>query len=347
VLLAPLLRWRQRRTGRQVLGPRGVACLIASLLGAGDLAGTGLMLTGHPNDPATVFIVAAVGLVIALALGAWAGVPTRRRTRKHPDLAALPQSPLLPARERRSTPRPRPAVPLRVRLGHRLRPANWLPVLWALLKSYLTPSLVTLVLFGLFFTAHDAPNARAFRVAPACQGETNLNVCVGEFTATVNGVRTTSPNAGSALISYVTGDDAINAWGGFSGSAGALAGTAQAEQTASTPVRIEAWRGAIVGAEIGGSWHWATGNPPGDTDPAVFLAVGLALLLLLVRYRARRPARATQRALLRDDLIEVAVSAAGYGLLICGYRYGALLILGALGWMAWTDWRNARILAGR
>jgi hypothetical protein len=351
-LVAPLLQWRQRRTGRQVLSPLGVAGLLAGVLTALDVAATGFMLTGHPDEPATVFTVAAVALVLPLGLGAWAGVSAKRHQAKHPELTALRQPTPLPRRERPSTPRPRPAVPLRASLGYRLRPSNWLPMLRALLKSYGTPALVVLVLLGLFFTANDAPNARAFRDAPACQGETNLNVCVGDFTAAVNGVRTTSPNADSASISYATDDGAINAWGGFSGSAEVLANTAQAEQTSGAPVRIEVWRGAIVGAEIGGSWHWATNNPPGDTPPAIFLAVSLTLLLLLIRYRAHRPPRAysyatartgaTQRALIRDDLGQVAASAAGYALLICGYWYGALLVAAVLGWMAWTAWRNAR-----
>jgi hypothetical protein len=361
ILLAPLGRWWLSRTGRRVLGPLGVALLIASLLIGLVVSASGLLLTQNPDEPATTFLIAAVALVIALALAAWAGAAARRRQRKHPEFAALRQRQPLPPPPRVSRsspgPRPRPVVPLRVRLSYRLRPSGWLPVLRTLLKSYLPPVLLILVLSGLFVTMNDAPNARAFHSAPACRGETNLSVCVGEFTATVNGVRTSSPDAGAASISYVTADGAINAWGGFSGSAEALADTAEAEQTARVPVRIEAWRGAIVGAEIGGSWHWATGNPPGDTPPAILLAVSLTLLLLLVRYRAHHPPAiytyataptgATQRALLRDDLSEIAASAAGYLLLIYGYWYGALLVLGALGWMGWTAWRNARIRAGR
>jgi hypothetical protein len=371
ILLAPLGQWRMSRTGRWVLGPLGVALLIASVLIALIISASGLLLTQNPDEPATTFIIAAVAVAVALALAAWAGAAIKRRQRKRPEFAALRHPLPAPPRIHRSSPspqpRPRPAVPLRVRLRYRLRPSGWLPVLRTLLKSFLPPALLILVLSGLFVTMNDAPNARAFQSAPACQGETNLSVCVGEFTATVNGVRTSSPSADTASISYATADGAINAWGDFAGSAEALAGTAQAEQTAGAPVRIEAWRGAIVGAEIGGSWHWATGNPPGDTPPAIFLAVSLTLLLLLIRYRAHHPtatftfadtdtdtdaylaARAgtTRRALLRDDLGEVAASAAGYVLLIYGYWYGALPILAALGWMGWTAWRNARIRAGR
>lgn len=165
-------------------------------------------------------------------------------------------------------------------------------------------------------------------------------------------VRTSSPNAGSASISYVTGDGAINAWGGFSGSAEALAGTAQSEEAAGVPVQIEVWHGAIVGAEIGGSWHWADDNPPGDRVPAIFLVLSLMLLLLLVRFRAHLSASAiaaaggmiSRRALLLNDLGQVAASAAGYVLLLYGYWYGALLVLAVLGWMAWTARRNSRIL---
>jgi hypothetical protein len=340
-LIGPLLR----RTGTQDVGPLGLACLTATSLGGPALAVGGYVLTKSPNEPATVLTGTAVALVIVVALGAWAGVAAKRRRRKHPELMAFRQSFVPPSRERRPGPRLRPAVPLRVRLAHRLRPSNWLPALWGLLKFYLAPTLVILVVLGLVLMAHDAPNARAFRDAPACQGETNLSVCVGDFTATVNGVRIASAGAGSAAISYVTGDGAINAWGGFSGNGDALASTAQEEKTAGMPIRIEVWRGAIVGAEIGGSWHWATGNPPGDTASAVFLAICLILLLLLGRYRSHllsAASGATWRALLRDHLGQVGAAAAGYLLLIYGYWYGALLVLAALGWMAWRARRDAR-----
>jgi hypothetical protein len=350
-LLGPLLTWRQRRVGRRVLGPLGVAGLTSAGLGSVTLAAAGFLLAGNPDEPATVLLGTAVALVVVLALGAWAGTAAKRRNRNHPELAALHRSLPVTSRERQPgpRPRPRPAVPLRARLGYRLRPSSWLPGLWALLKKYVAPALVVLVLFGLFLTVNDAPNARAFHDAPACQGETNLNVCAGEFTAVVNGVRTTSANAGSPSISYATSDGAINAWGSFPGNAEALADTAQAEETTGAPVRIEVWRQAIVGAEISGSWHWASGNPPGDKAPAVFLVLSLTLLLSLVRARAHLSTHtdAARRTLLGDDLGQITASAAGYGLLFYGHWYGALLILAVLGWMGWTARRNARIRAGR
>jgi len=159
-------------------------------------------------------------------------------------------------------------------------------------------------------------------------------VCVGKFTATVNGVRTTSPSADSADISFATSDGAINAWGDFAGSARTLGGIAQTEEVERQPVQVEARRGAIVGAETDGSWHWATGNPPGDTIPAVFLAVGLVLLLLRVHRTVR------QRVL--SDFGQAAVAAAGCGLLVYGYWFGLLPILAVLGWMAWRAWRTRR-----
>lgn len=352
-LFAPLLQRRQGRAGKQVLGPLGLACLIAVGLGGAAIAAAGMLLAKDPDAQATILIGAGVALAVILALSAWAGLSAKRRYRKSPELRAAQQALAAGTHDRRYEPRFRPTVPLRASLGQRLRPAGWLPALWALLKSYAAPTLVVLVLFGLFFMASDAPNARAFRSAPACQGETNLSVCVGDFTATVNGVRTASPNAGSASISYVTGDGVINAWGGFSGSGAALAATAESEEAADVPVQIEVWHGAIVGAEIGGSWHWANDNPPGDRNPAVLLAVSLMLLLLLVRRRAHRSvstsayagARIVRRALLRDDLGQVTVQAAGYVLLLYGYWYGALLILGVLGWMGWPARWTARILA--
>lgn len=361
-LQAVVLSRRQRRTGTLALGPFGVACLMTTLLGGAAVAVIGMMLGKDPSDPGAFLIATAVALVISMAVGTWFGAASRRNLRKNPGLRALRQSTSVPARERqtvsslrahpRFAPRTRPTVPLGTSLRYRLRPSVWLPSLWAQLKSCAAPALVVVVLFGLGFMASDAPNAQAFRDAPACQGETNLSVCVGDFTATVNGVRTASQNAGSASISYVTGDGAINAWGSFSGSGEALAGTAQSEETSHTSVQIEVWRGAIVGAEIAGSWHWADGNPPGDRGPAILLVLGLMLLLLLVRFRAHRLASAIaaaggmirRRAVLLNDVGQVAASASGYVLLLYGYWYGALLIAAELGWMAWTARRNSRIL---
>src|SRR5262249_3585119 len=151
------------------------------------------------------------------------------------------------------------------------------------------------------------PPARAFRHAPACVGETNLATCVGDFTAVINGVRAPANGADFADVSYVTHDGAINAWARFDGDAATIVRMANVDESAGTQLRIRVWRRSIVGADLGGSWHWAQGNPPGDTIPAVFLAVSFALLLFVVRLRIHRRAVpwTNRQRLIIDDVGQV------------------------------------------
>lgn len=196
------------------------------------------------------------------------------------------------------------------------------------------PVLLTLgVIFGVILTSHDGPAARAYRDAPACAGETNLDSCTGDFTAVVNGVRTPVNGAGSFAVAFTTSDGVINTWATFDGIA--LAPTARADEAAETPLTIRVWRRSIVGAQLGGSWHWADGNPPGNTNPTILLAVSCGLLLLLVRIRIHRRPSVTvdQQGLVADDLGQAALAAGGTVLLALGFWPGAILVLGALAWL--------------
>jgi hypothetical protein len=204
------------------------------------------------------------------------------------------------------------------------------------------------VLFGVFLTGQDGPAARVYSDAPACAGEANLATCVGEFTATVNGIRTNTQSGGTnyADVSYVTGDDVINAWARFDGDGSALARAAEADESTHTPLTIKVWRGSIVGAELGGTWHWADGNPPGVVIPAVFLAVCFAGLLLIVRLRIHRrsaaPSQADRRRLIFEDLGQAAAAAGAIVLLAYGFWPGAVVAVATLAWLGLTARRSTR-----
>jgi hypothetical protein len=210
--------------------------------------------------------------------------------------------------------------------------------------DFLPVLLVPAVLFGVFLTVQDGPPARAFRHAPACAGETNLDTCVGHFPAFVNGVRTSNGVLG-ADISYASYDGAINTWAHFDGDAATLARTAGAEEKARTPLGIEVWRRSIVGAELGGRWHWAEGNPPSDTNAAVFLAASFALLLLVVRLRMHWRTRygRRDRQLLADDLGQAGAAAGSVVLLAYGFWPGAVVALAVLAWLGLSASRSARL----
>jgi hypothetical protein len=235
-----------------------------------------------------------------------------------------------------------PSIRLRAALGHLYR----LPKL----GSYLSGALAVALLILLVSSMVNAFNIRAFRDAPACQGENNLSVCVGNFTGYVNGVRTSPQNTGTAEISYATADGVINNWGNFSGNGQALADTAKAEETARAPITIEVWKDGIVGAEIGATWYWTSGNPPSGTLSVVFLAAFVALELLLIRCRADLRARssrgsgikAERRRLALEDVCQVGVSAVGIWLLLSTYWWGGLFIVGVAGWACYTLWQTKR-----
>lgn len=128
-----------------------------------------------------------------------------------------------------------------------------------------TAGLTVAVLFGVFLTSKDGPAARAFRHAPACAGETNLATCAGDFTAVINGVRALANGALFVDVSYATDDGAINTWVRFDGDPATIVHMTSADENARTSLGIRVWRRSIVGAELGGSWHWAQGDPPGNT----------------------------------------------------------------------------------
>jgi hypothetical protein len=119
---------------------------------------------------------------------------------------------------------------------------------------------------------------------------------------------------------------------------------ASADENARTPLRIRVWRGSIVGAELGGSWHWAQGNPPGNAVPAVFLTASFGLLLLVVRVRIHRRAGSwvSGQRLLIDDLGQVAAAAGSIVLLAYGFWPGAFLALAVLLWLGLSARRSTQ-----
>jgi hypothetical protein len=333
VLGAAAIR-RNRRVGQQpITRPVVVAVLLALGLGAFVVLVGGFALGGKPSRLGPDAAATGAALVVVFALSAWLGITVRRRN--HRDPGAFPASaPVAPIAAARRT--PRPAMPLRVRL----HPAAVGPVLLRRAAIW-TPVLLTVaVLFGVFLTTMDGPPARAYRHAPACAGETDLATCVGDFTATVNGVRTDSQSNDNnyANVSYVTGDGVINTWATFDGNGSDLARAAEADENQRTPLTIKIWRGSIVGADLGGTWHWAENNPPGDAVPSVFLGVSFALLLLWVRVRIHRRSgslpQADRRWLLVEDVTQPVAAACATLLLAYGFWPGAIVALASLAWLA-------------
>lgn len=337
---------RRRMAGRQpILRPAAAAWGMGGFLAALIILVGGLVLSGHPSRLRFDLIGAAVALAVATGLSAWLGLAARHRNRMLPPAvtAVLPAAPAVarPARPAREARRAagQPPVPLRTRL----HPARWLPVV----RSRAVPSVVALlivaVLFGIALTSQDGPAARAFRHAPACAGQANLATCVGDFTAVVNGVRTSAGGGSYADVSYVTASGAINAWARFDGSGSAIARTATADQSQQTPLTIRVWRRTVIGASLGGRFQWAQGDPPGVAIPAVFLAVSFALLLLLAarlhlhRLSRRRPQ--ARRRLILEDAGQTAGAAVAVAVLAYGYSQAAFLALAVLAWMAVSAWR--------
>ncbi|HEX9515024.1 MAG TPA: hypothetical protein VF940_02495 [Streptosporangiaceae bacterium] len=339
VLGARATRRNRRAGGAQPLTrPVLPAALLALGLGGIVVVIGGVVLGGKPSRLGPDLAATSGVLVAVLGLSAWLGISAKRRESESPASLARaqgmandaldPHTPVLPAA--------RPTRSARTPLRTRMHPVNWARVLGARAAAYLPVLLTAAVLFGVFLTSQDGPPARAFRHAPACVGETNLATCVGDFTAVINGVRGPANGAEIAYVSYVTSDGAINTWARFDGDAATIARMASADENARTNLRIRVWRRSIVGAELGGSWHWADGNPPGNTVPAVFLAVSFALLLLVVRLRIHRRAGAVadSQRLLVDDLGQVAAAAGSVVLLAYGFWPGAVLALAVLLWLS-------------
>ena len=347
VLGALAIRRNRRAGGTQPLTrPVRAAALLALVLGGIVVVIGGIALGGQPSRLGPDLAATGAALVVVLGLSAWLGIAVRRQANH--SLASLARAqgiadsahdlhtPVLPAARLTRTSR----TPLRTRM----HPANWARVLRDPAAGFLLGGLTVAVLSGVFLTSEDGPAARAFRHAPACAGETNLATCAGDFTAVINGVRAPANGAIFADVSYATHDGAINTWVRFDGDPAAIVRMASTDEDARTPLRISVWRRSIVGAELGGSWHWAQGNPPGNTIPAVFLAVSFALLLLVVRLLIHRRAGsdANRQGLLADDLGQVAAAAGSIVLLAYGFWPGAILALATLLWLGLSARRSTQ-----
>ena len=347
VLGALAIRRNRRAGGTQPLTrPVRAAALLALVLGGIVVVIGGIALGGQPSRLGPDLAATGAALVVVLGLSAWLGIAVRRQANH--SLASLARAqgiadsahdlhtPVLPAARLTRTSR----TPLRTRM----HPANWARVLRDPAAGFLLGGLTVAVLSGVFLTSEDGPAARAFRHAPACAGETNLATCAGDFTAVINGVRAPANGALFADVSYATDDGAINTWVRFDGDPATMVRMASADQNARTPLRIRVWRRSIVGAELGGSWHWAQGNPPGNAIPAVFLAVSFALLLLVVRLSIHRRAGsdANRQRLLADDLGQVAAAAGSLVLLAYGFWPGAILALATLVWLGLSARRSTQ-----
>jgi hypothetical protein len=343
VLGALAIRRNRRLGGTQPLTrPVLAAALSALLLGGIVVAIGGAALGSRPSRLGPDLAATGAALIVILGLSAWLGISVKRRAGRSPANLVRAQG---MARDAHGMHPPvQPAALLtrtaRTPLRTRMHPANRARVLGAV-----TGALIVAVLFGVFLTSQDGPPARTFRHAPACVGETNLATCIGDFTAVINGVRAPANGGASfADVSYATYDGAINTWARFDGNPGTIARMASADESARTPLRIRVWRRSIVGAELGGSWHWAQGNPPGNTIPAIFLAVSFALLLLLARLYVHRRAGsgANGQRLLIDDLGQVTAAAGSIVLLAYGFWPGAILALAVLLWLGLSARRSTQ-----
>jgi hypothetical protein len=295
----------------------------------GELRGSGETLCGT-----VIFVVGAWGIRRKLKLRMASGQSVTMPALTDPTVLPLP-----------------PSTSARGTLGAGLPPAGWARLLDGRFAGVYIPLLLTgLVVFGGAVTTADGTAARALRHAPACAGGTNLAACVGDFTAVINGVRgpTNGGNAGDgADVSFVTADGAINTWATIAGKTAPLAGLASADENAQTQLRIRVWRRSVIGAEIGGSWYWSNGDPPGYVIPAMLLAVSLALLLLLVRLRIHRHAGsgADKQDLLFGDLGQAVAAVGSVALLVYGFWAGAILGLVALAWLGLS--LRQSLLSGR
>jgi hypothetical protein len=349
---------RNRKTGgmAQPLRPVHAVALLALLLGSIVIAFGGIALGGKPSRLGPDLAATGAGLLVIVGCSIWVGLRTQSR-RSDAELTRSehgPDSPLHAAYGTSSSPAQHSPIPLAAAHTHagttaarpqpRLGPVGWVANLGAFAVGFLGPALTVAVLFGIFFTSHDGPAARAYKHAPACAGEANLAACAGYFTAEINGVRTPANGGNGASVSYATEDGAINTWAEFDGNGNTIARTAETEMHARTLLRIRVWRQSIVGAELGRSWRWADGNPPGNTIPALFLAVSFAALLLVVRLRIHRRRRGALpvvgRQLLIDDAGQAAAAAAAAVLLAYGFWIGAILAVAALLWLGYSARRN-------
>jgi hypothetical protein len=347
VLGALAIRRNRRPGGMQPLTrPVLAATLSALALGGVVVAIGGIALGGQPSRLGPDLAATGAALVVVLGLSAWLGISVKRRVSQSPASHARARGMADDAHGLHTPglPTAPPTHAARTPLRTRMHPANWARVLGARAAASLLGGLVAAVLFGVLLTSQDGPPARAFRHAPACVGETNLAACVGEFTAVINGVRAPANGASFADVSYATYDGAVNTWARFDGDPATIARMASADENARTPLRIRVWRGSIVSAELGGSWRWAQGNPPGNAVPVVFLAASFGLLLLVMRLRIHRRAGSgvSGQRLLIDDLGQVAAAAGSIVLLAYGFWAGAILALAVLLWLGLSARRSTQ-----
>jgi len=337
LLLGALAIRRNRRMGvlQPLRSPVLAAVILAVALGGIVVLFGGIALGGKPSRLGPDLAATGAALVVVLCLSAWLGISIKRRPSKSP--AGHVSARYLAARDL-SASTPRSHARTVAALRSRIHPVIGAQLLTRRAVGFLPVLLTVGVLFGVFFTSQDGPAARAYRRAPACNGEWNLATCVGDFTAVINGVRAPANGASFADVSYVTYDGAINAWARFDGNAATIASMASADESARTPLSIRVWRRSIVGAELGGSWHWADGNPPGNTIATAFLAVSFALLLLFMRLRIHRRAgsSASGNRLFAEDLGQVAAAAGSIVLLAYGFWPGAILAVAVLLWLGLT-----------
>jgi hypothetical protein len=342
-LLGALAVRRSRRTGivQPLTSPVLAAAFLAVALGGIVVLFGGIALGGKPSRLGPDLAATGAALVAVLGLSAWLGVSVKRRASKSPVSHVRAPGLADDARDL-SVPRPRSHERAATTPRTRIHPAVGARVLTGFAAGFVPVLLVVAVLFGVFFTVQDGPAARGFQHARACNGEWNLATCVGDFTAVINGVRTPANGANGADVSYVTSDGVINTWATFGGNTATIVSLANADETARTPLTIRVWRGSIIGAELGGSWHWAWDEPPGNTIPTVFLAVSFALLLLFMRFRIHRRGRssANSKRLMLDDLGQVAAAAGSIVLLAYGFWPGAILAVAVLLWLGLTVRRS-------
>jgi hypothetical protein len=316
---------RNRRAGgtRPLTRPVSGAALMALGLGGTAVLIGGVALGGKPSRLGPDLAATGGALVAVLGLSVWHGISVRGRASESTASPARAQG---------------------MANQTRMHPATWARVLGPRAAAYLPMLLTVGVLFGVFLTSQDGPAARAFRYAPACVGGTNIATCVGDFTAVINGVRGPTNGDEITYVSYVTLDGAINTWARFDGNPATIARKATADERARSQLRIRVWRRSIVGAELGGSWHWADGNPPANTIPTVFLAVSFVLLMLVVRLRIHRRAGAVadSQRLVTDDLGQAAAAAGSIILLGYGFWAGAILAVAVLLWLGLSVRRSAQ-----
>lgn len=363
MVFASIALWIRRREGADRPQPSSayVAASLTLLFGGMVVMAGGIALRAKPSAPGIDLVATGSALVVVLGFVAWLALGVQRRRPKGYDAdlaralegAAKRHRPhhglrlpfglarhtriLTTARQSRTA---SPATPPQTRLSQ----ARWARVLSASGHDMVPVLLLTAVLFGVFFTSKDGPPSRAFRHAPACAGETNLATCVGDFTAVVNGVRSTADDANGASVSYVTQDGVISGWAEFGGNSVAATSAALTDQRAGTERSIRVWHRSIVAAQLGGSLRWTIDNPPGNTVPAIFLAVSFALLLIVVRLGIHSgvDSRTGSSRVLIDDVGQVVAAAFSIALLAKGFLPGAILALAVLLWLGLSVWQGTR-----